>query len=53
MPGEYSAPISPTECRRLNSSRMEVVSANGGRVVVDQTVDVTALLRIIHGLETP
>lgn len=52
VPGEYSAPIAPTESRTPNSSRMEVVSANGRRVVVDQTVDVKALLRIIRGLET-
>lgn len=52
VPGEDSAQIAPTESRTPNSSRMEVVSANGRRVVVDQTVDVKALLRIIRGLET-
>ena len=52
VPGEDAAQIAPTECRTPNSSRMEVVSANGRRVVVDQTVDVKALLRIIRGLET-
>ena len=31
---------------------MEIVSANGRRVVVDCNVDVEALLRIIRGLET-
>jgi transposase len=31
---------------------MEVVSANGRRVIVDGDVDVEALLRIIRGLET-
>ncbi|MGV1849108.1 hypothetical protein ACQZ6T_28355, partial [Rhizobium sp. L74/93] len=51
-PGEDAAQIAPTECRMPNSSRMEVVIANGRRVVVDQTVDVKALLRIIRGLET-
>ncbi|TQX83514.1 MULTISPECIES: IS66-like element accessory protein TnpA [Rhizobium] len=52
VPGEDAAQIAPTECRTPNSSRMEVVIANGRRVVVDQTVDVKALLRIIRGLET-
>ena len=32
--------------------RMEVVSANGRRVIVERDVDVEALLRIIQGLET-
>jgi transposase len=32
--------------------RMEVVSANGRRVIVARDVDVAALLRIIRGLET-
>jgi transposase len=32
--------------------RMEVVSANGRRVIVDRDVDVDALLRIVRGLET-
>ncbi|MDX0995199.1 IS66 family insertion sequence hypothetical protein [Sinorhizobium medicae] len=31
--------------------RMEVVSANGRRVIVDRDVDVEALLRILRGLE--
>lgn len=34
------------------SGRMEVVGANGRRVVVDRDVDVDALLRILRGLET-
>lgn len=34
------------------SGRMEVVSANGRRVIVDRDVDVDALLRILRGLET-
>ena len=32
--------------------RIEVVSANGRRVIVDRAVDVAALVRIIRGLET-
>jgi transposase len=31
---------------------MEVVSANGRRVIVGQDVDVDVLLRIMRGLET-
>lgn len=34
------------------SGRMEIVAANGRRVVVDGSVDVEALLRIMRGLET-
>ncbi len=34
------------------SGRMEIVAANGRRVVVDGSVDVEALLRIVRGLET-
>jgi len=30
---------------------MEVVSANGRRVIVDRDVDVEALLRVLRGLE--
>ena len=32
--------------------RMEVVSTNGRRVIVDRDVDVDVLLRILRGLET-
>jgi transposase len=32
--------------------RMEVVTANGRRVIVDRGVDVDALLRVMRGLET-
>lgn len=35
-----------------DQGRMEVVSANGRRVIVGQDVDVTVLLRIMRGLET-
>lgn len=34
------------------SSRMEIVAANGRRVIVDSGVDVDALVRIMRGLET-
>ncbi|MBB6181949.1 hypothetical protein HNQ75_003937 [Rhizobium flavum] len=32
--------------------RMEVVSLNGRRVIIDHDVDIDALLRIVRGLET-
>jgi transposase len=31
---------------------MEIVGANGRRVIVDRDVDVTALLQIVQALET-
>jgi len=34
------------------AARMEVVSANGRRVIVERGVDVDALVRIVRGLET-
>lgn len=30
---------------------MEIVGANGRRVIVDRTVDVSVLMRILQGLE--
>jgi transposase len=43
----------PAEKRaEASCGRMEVVSTNGRRVVVDRHVDVAALLRIVQGLET-
>jgi transposase len=45
---ETVAVPSPTTDR----GRMEVVSANGRRVIVGQDVDVNVLLRIMRGLET-
>ncbi|MBN9987658.1 MULTISPECIES: IS66-like element accessory protein TnpA [Rhizobium] len=41
-------PVSPSLSA---DGRMEVLSANGRRVIVDRNVDVDALLRIIQGLE--
>ena len=35
-----------------NHSRMEVVSSNGRRVIVDGEVDVSKLVEIVRGLET-
>lgn len=40
---ERSAPVSGT---------LEVVTANGRRVIVDHNVDIAVLLRVIEGLET-
>jgi len=34
------------------AGRIEIVSTNGRRVIVDSDVDVSALLRIVRGLET-
>lgn len=33
------------------SGRIEIVGANGRRVIVDRTVDVSVLMRILQGLE--
>jgi transposase len=35
-----------------SDGRIEVVSANGRRIIVDQFVDIEVLLRIVRGLET-
>jgi transposase len=45
-------PERPEKCTGPDCRRMEIVSANGRRVVVDCNVDVETLLRIIRGLET-
>lgn len=34
------------------AGRMEIVSLNGRRVIVDSEVDVSALVRLVQGLET-
>jgi transposase len=44
-----AAPVQPLT---PDQGRMEVMSANGRRVIVDRDVDVEALLRIMRGLET-
>lgn len=41
----------PREEPMVPRGRMEVVSLNGRRVIVDHDVDVDALLRIVRGLE--
>ena len=44
--------VKPTNSSTTQSGLMEVVSANGRRVIVGRDVDVEALLRILRGLET-
>ena len=46
------APEQPEQGPGLHCRRIEIVSANGRRVIVDREVDVETLLRIIRGLET-
>jgi transposase len=46
VPEQPEAATGPACCR------IEIVSANGRRVLVDYAVDVEALLRIVRGLET-
>jgi len=45
-----SAP--PPSNAAAGNGRMEVVSTNGRRVIVDRDVDVDVLLRLLRGLET-
>ena len=45
-------PERPEEGSGPGCGRIEIVSANGRRVLVDSAVDVEALLRIVRGLET-
>ena len=55
IPGFVSAMIVPEQPEKgsgLGGSRIEIVSANGRRVIVDCDVDVESLLRIMRGLET-
>ena len=55
IPGFVSATIVPEQPEKgsgLGGSRIEIVSANGRRVIVDCDVDVETLLRIMRGLET-
>jgi transposase len=44
-------PAMPVEAAPPSGGRMEVVIANGRRVIVDGQVDVEALLRVVRGLE--
>jgi transposase len=45
-------PEQPEKGSGLGGSRIEIVSANGRRVIVDCDVEVETLLRIMRGLET-
>jgi len=45
-------PEQPEKGSGLGGSRIEIVSANGRRVIVDCDVGVETLLRIMRGLET-
>ncbi|WP_375679911.1 transposase [Rhizobium sp. T1470] len=49
---EPGIPVAATKPSMAQSGLMEVLSANGRRVIVDRDVDVEALLRIVRGLET-
>jgi hypothetical protein len=44
-------PEHPEKGTGPDCSRIEIVSANGRRVIVDCAVDMETLLRIIRGLE--
>ena len=46
------APVPAASQSALGGGRMEVLSANGRRVIVERDVDVDTLLRIMRGLET-
>lgn len=46
------APVPVASKPVAGGGRMEVLSANGRRVIVDRDVDVAVLLRILRGLET-
>jgi transposase len=55
IPGFVPAMIDPKQPEKgsgLGGSRIEIVSANGRRVIVDCDIDVETLLRIMRGLET-
>jgi transposase len=45
------APEAPKKSARADPCRIEIVSTNGRRVIVDGAVNVEALLRIVEGLE--
>lgn len=49
---EHAIPVAATKPPTAQSGLMEVLSANGRRVIVDRDVDVEVLLRIVRGLET-
>lgn len=52
VPVDHAVATAPVQHPAVGLGRMEVVSANERRVIVDRDVDVEALLRIMRGLET-
>nr|CAD6628675.1 IS66 family insertion sequence hypothetical protein [Pseudorhizobium flavum] len=52
MPALITPGAPPREEPMVPRGRMEVVSLNGRRVIIDHDVDIDALLRIVRGLET-
>ncbi|MGB3389956.1 MAG: transposase [Pseudaminobacter sp.] len=51
VPALIAPEAPPRDDTTTSSGRMEVMSANGRRVIVDRDVDVEVLLRIVRGLE--
>ena len=51
VPALLAPEVKPAAGSLPTAGRMEVVSANGRRVIVDRDVDVEALLRVLRGLE--
>lgn len=52
VPATIVSEPKPNDEPALAGGRMEVVTANGRRIVVEQGVDVDALIRIVRALET-
>ncbi len=54
MPARIVSEVQSTTERAAPAATgtLEVVTANGRRVIVDRNVDVAVLLRIMRGLET-
>ncbi|MCK3780800.1 transposase [Ensifer sesbaniae] len=51
VPALLAPEVKPAAGSLPTAGRMEVVNANGRRVIVDRDVDVEALLRVLRGLE--
>ena len=52
IPPAVIVPEQPEKVTGLGCRRIEIVSVNGRRVIVDCDVDVESLLRVMRGLET-
>ncbi|MDX8541881.1 hypothetical protein RFM23_30190 [Mesorhizobium abyssinicae] len=50
-PARSHSEVSATSQAVSAGGRIEIVGANGRRVIVDRTVDVSVLMRILQGLE--